>query len=139
MNSSCSQTTATSITLSSSFNLIHLTHAAHLHIGLTSSSSNCIALPSFEAINILSFHVVVLTHIKSSHSFTQHTFNQLALIFFTLSISSFLTIQYLLTKNKNLFFSCVISKIADISSPFCREIKLIIGCPLAVLVVSGTS
>jgi len=88
---------------------------------------------------ILSFQDVVLTHIKSSPSFTQTTFNQFDLIFVTCSISSFLTIQFLLTKNKYLFCSLVISKIAAISSPFCKLIKLITGCHLAVLDVSGIS
>jgi len=57
----------------------------------------------------------------------------------TSSIFNFLTIQFLLTKNKYLFSSLVISKIAAISSPFCKLSKLITGCPLAVLAVSGIS
>jgi len=88
---------------------------------------------------ILSLPEVVFTHIKSSHSFTHTTFNQLCLIFFTSSILSFLTIHFLLTKNKYLFSSLVISRIAAISSPFCKFNKFITGCHLAVLEVSGIS
>jgi hypothetical protein len=88
---------------------------------------------------MLSFQEVVLTHIRSSLSFTQTTFNQLDLIFLTSSISNFLTIQFLDTKNKYLFFSLLISNIAAISSPFCKFNKFIIGCHFAVLEVSGIS
>jgi len=44
--------TATSITLSHSFNFIHLTPNAVLHIGLTSFSSNLIAFQFFVAMKI---------------------------------------------------------------------------------------
>ena len=134
-----SQIIATSITLSPSFNLIHLTPQAVLPIGLTSSSENCIALPLFVAINILSFQEVVLTQERESHSLTHKTFNQLALIFWTWLISSFFTCQLLVTKNKYLASSFEISIIAATSSPFCNHIKLITGCHFAILFVSGIS
>jgi len=88
---------------------------------------------------MLSSQVVVFTHIRLSPSFTQTTFNQLALIFLTSDVANFLTIQYLDTKNKYLFSSFEISNIAAISSPFCKLSKLTIGCPFAVLEVSGIS
>jgi hypothetical protein len=116
--SSSSQTIVTCTTSSSGFNFIHLTQLAALHIGLTSSSENCIALPSLVAIKILSSQEVVFTQDNSSHSFTFNTINQLLLIFLTKSISSFLTVQALVTNNKFLFFSSVISSIAAISSSF---------------------
>jgi hypothetical protein len=88
---------------------------------------------------MLSSPVVVFTHIRSSHSFTQTTFNQFALMFLTSSIANFLTIQAFETKNKYLFFSIEISNIAAISSPFCKFNRFTIGCHFAVLDVSGIS
>jgi len=134
-----SQTIATSITLSLSFNLIHLTPEAALHIGLTSVSENCIAFHSLVAMKIESSQVVVLTQLNSSQSFTHNTFNQLALMFCTNSVSSFLTCPFLVTKNKYLLFSIELSITAAILSSFCNPKKFIIGCHLAILVVSGIS
>jgi hypothetical protein len=125
--------------LSFSLILIHLTHEAALHIGLTSFSENCIAFHSLVAIKILSSQVVVITQINSSSSFIHNTLNQLALIFFTCSISSFFTVPLFVTKNKYLFFSLEMSIIDAISSSFCNHIKLIIGCHLDILFVSGIS
>ncbi|MDP2395346.1 MAG: hypothetical protein Q8S84_00040 [bacterium] len=58
---------------------------------------------------------------------------------FTSLISSFLTVPLVVTKNKYLLFSFEISIIAAISSPFCNHTKLITGCHLAILFVSGIS
>jgi len=112
------QTIATSITSSSHLINIHLTHDAFLHIGLTSSSWNCIAFHSLVAINIESSPEVVLTQESSSFSFTHKTLSQLDLIFLTSDISSFLTVHHFVTKNKYLLFSLLISMIAAISSSF---------------------
>jgi hypothetical protein len=115
---SFSDITATSITLSPSFNFIHLTQNAVLHIGLTSFSSNLIAFQSFVAIKILSSPFVVFTQVNSSSSFTQRTFNQFERIFFSSESSNFLTVQRFVTKNKNFPFSSFISRIAATSSSF---------------------
>jgi hypothetical protein len=133
------QTIATSITSSSHFIFIHLTQDAFLHIGLTSSSSNCIAFHSLVAINIESSHQVVLTQLNSSFSLTHKTLNQFDLIFLTSFISSFFTVHHFVTKNKYLLLSLLISIIAAISSSFCKEMKFITGCHFAILLVSGIS
>jgi len=110
--------TATSITLSHSFNFIHLTPNAVLHIGLTSFSSNLIAFQFFVAMKILSSQDVDFTQVNSSFSFTQSTFNQFERIFLSSEISNFLTVPRFVTKNKYFPFSSVISIIAATSSSF---------------------
>ena len=134
-----SPTIATSITWSDSLRVIHFTPEAHLPIGRTSSSLNWIAFPSFVARNTQSVPEVVFTQRRSSSSFTQQTLSQFARIFFIISILSFFTIHLRETKNRYLFFSRVISRIADISSSFCKLSRFTIGCPFAPREVSGIS
>gem|GEM_PF-584090 len=134
-----SHTTSASITISSFAILIHLTPAAALHITLTSFSLNCIAFHFLETMSTLSSQLVTFTHHSSSQSFGFITINQEVLIFLTSSRSSLLTVAFFVISMKCFHQILFISRIDVISSSFCRESRLIIGCHFAILVVSGIS